>query len=220
MATATVYRNTVVRSIQRPTQGKVMALAALGVVAVFDVAPATADEAPDVVTTVSDAVGDASFNAPAFQDVVRVQVTKTASGDFKLLMEMAGPVPANPPLPPPGHREIQWVWNFDLDPTTFPAGYPYLKADGPAEFSVRVSWDGTEFVGAAVDRRPLLTGGKAIITPVTFSINGAIVQADLSYALIGAVPASFGWFAGTGAWSGPVGSSEAHHLVDVAGFNP
>jgi hypothetical protein len=174
----------------------------------------------DHTSTVSDPIGDANFNAQAFQDVVFVQVTQTAGGDFELLMEMAGPVPANPPLSPPGHDEILWVWNFDLDPTTFPAGYPYLKASGPAEFSVHVSWDGTEFVGAAVDRRPLLTGGEAVITPVTFSINGTIVQADLPYALIGAVPASFGWFAGTSAWSGPLGLSEGHHLVDVAVFRP
>jgi hypothetical protein len=170
--------------------------------------------------TVLDPVGDPNFNAPAFQDVVLVQITKTAPGDFELFMEMAGPVPAAPGMPPPAHAEIHWVWNFDLDPTTFPAGYPYLKASGPAELSVRVSWDGTAFAGTAIDRRPLLTGGAAIITPVAFSISGTIVQADLPYALIGAVPASFGWFAGTGAWSGPVGSSEGHHLVDVAVFNP
>ena len=173
----------------------------------------------DQTSTVSDPVGDAKFNAPAFQDVVFVQVTETASGAFELLMEVAGPVPVNPPLVPPGHSEISWVWNFDLDPTTFPAGYPYLKAAGPAEFDVHVSWNGVEFAGTAVDRRPLLTGGEAVITPVIFSIDDRIVQADLPYALIGAVPTSFGWFAGTGAWSGPVGLSEGHHLVDVAVFN-
>jgi hypothetical protein len=174
------------------------------------------------ISTAFDPVGDAHFNAPAFQDVVLVQMTKTASGDFELLMEMAGPVPVNPPLPPPGRKEIWWVWNFDLDPATFPAGYPYLMAHGPGEFVVYVSWDGTAFAGTAVDRRPLLTGGEAIITPVPFSINGTIVQADLAYTLIGSVPASFSWIAGTGAWSGPVGLSEGHHGVDGAQtiFNP
>ena len=72
----------------------------------------------------SDPVGDALFNAPAFQDIVRVEMTKTAGGDLELLMEMAGSVPVNPPLPPPGNSEIWWMWVFDLDPTTFPVGYP------------------------------------------------------------------------------------------------
>jgi hypothetical protein len=197
-----------------------MALAVLAAVPVFNVAAATAGAAPSVVSTVSDPVGDANFSAPAFQDVVFVQITETTDGDFDLLMEVAGPLPVNPPLPPPGSSEIWWVWNFDLDPTTFPAGYPYLKANGPAEFSVHVSWDGTGFTGTAVDRRPLLTGGEATISPVPFSIDDGIVEAVLPSALIGTVSASFGWFAGTGAWSAPVGKSEGHHLVDVAIFTP
>ena len=208
------------RSMTRMVVAGWTALAALGVVAMSNAAPATADETDSVVSTVDDPVGDALFKAPAFQDVVFVEVTKTAAGDFELLMEMAGPVPVNPPLPPPGLSEIWWLWVFDLDPTTFPAGYPFLKAKSPAEFNVHVSWDGAEFTGAAIDRRPLLTGGVAIITPVTFSIDGTIVQADLPYALIGAVPTSFSWFAGTVVWSGPLGLSEAHHAVDVAIFIP
>jgi len=208
------------RSKTRWTPAGPMALAALGAVAVFGVASATEDGAPSEVSTVSDPVGDALFKAPAFQDVVFVEVTKTAAGDFELLMEMAGPVPVNPPLPPPGKSEIWWQWAFDLDPTTFPVGYPLLKAYGAPEFAIYVSWDGAEFAGAAIDRRPLLTGGEAITTPVTFSIDGTIVQAELPYTLIGAVPTSFGWLGATLAWSGPVGSSEAHHLVDIAIFNP
>lgn len=158
-------------------------------------------------STVVDPVGDAMFNAPVFQDIVFGQMTKTAGGDFELLMEMAGPVPVNPPLPPPARWEIWWVWGFDLDPTTFPQGYPL--SPGLAlypEFLVYVSWDGTEFAGTAVDRRPLLTGGEAIITPVPFSINGTRVEADLPYALIGDVPPSFGWGPSTVDWAGPFGS--------------
>jgi len=90
------------RSKTRWTSAGPMALLSLGAVAVFDVAPATADAVPSVVTMVSDPVGDALFNAPAFQDVVLVQMTQTPGGDFGLLMEMAGPVPIAPPLPPPG----------------------------------------------------------------------------------------------------------------------
>ena len=62
----------------------------------------------------------------------------------------------------------------------------------PSEFLVYVSWDGAEFRAYAIDRRPLLTGGNAIVTPVPFSIDGAIVEAVLASALIGN-PSSFRW---------------------------
>ena len=183
-------------------------------------ASAAAQPVSTQTSTVSDPIGDALFNAPGFQDVVSGEMTKTDSGDFKLIMKMAGPVPVNPPLPPPGVSEIWWLWGFDLDPTTSAVGYPFLKAYAAPEFVVYVSWDGAEFAGTAVDRRPLLTGGAAIITPVTFSIDGKTVQADLPYTLIGAVPESFRWSVVMEDWSGPVGLSEAHHLVDAAVFNP
>ncbi len=196
-----------------------VALAALGAVAVSAVAPATADAAPSVVSTVTDPVGDTYIPAPAFQDVVVGQMTMTAGGDFHLLMEMAGPVPANPPMPPPARTEIWWGWGFDLDPTTSPQGYPNPAGIGvglPAEFVVLITWDGTEFSGTAFDRRPLLTGGEVIIAPVTFSINGKILEADLPYELIGDVPASFGWDPFIWDWPGPVGKSSGFVGVDFA----
>ena len=183
-------------------------------------ASAVAQPVSAQTSTASDPVGDASFNAPAFQDIVLGQMTKTEGGDFELLMGMAGPLPAAPPLPPPGVREIWWFWAFDLDSTTFPLGYPFpATAAGGAipEFVVVVSWDGTAFAGTAIDRRPLLTGGEAILTPVPFSINGTMVEADLDSTLIGDVPPSFVWNVGTFAWSGPVGSNAAH-TIDLADF--
>src|SRR6185503_12464129 len=106
---------------------------------------------------------------------------------FALLMEMAGPVPIAPALPPPAHTEMWWIWVFDLDPTTAPRGYPFLCNESLSEFLVYVSWDGTEFAGTAIDRRPLLTGGEAIVTPVPFGINGRVVEAVLDSGLIGDV---------------------------------
>ena len=192
----------------------------------------------EIISTTSDPVGDTLFNdVPAFQDFIRGQLTKTESGDFHLLMEMAGPVPDAPPLPPHGKSEIWWFWIFDLDPSARPVGYPWKESaeaanengtpeentGRPPEFIVYVSWDGTKFAGNAIDRRPLLAGGKAIITPVPFSINGAIVEAVLDAELIGDVPASFGWGPFTFSWSGPVGS-EGVHFADYSEergvFNP
>ena len=174
-------------------------------------------------STISDPVGDTIFpNDPAFQDIVFGQMAKTAGGTFDLLIEVAGPVPVAPPLPPPGVNEIWWGWAFDLDPTTLPKGYPYGPGDKRRpEFMVYISWDGTEFAGTAVDRRPLLTGGEAIISSVPFSINGTMVDADLPYTLIGDVPPSFHWSPMTVDRAGPVATA-SHFLLDHAEtvFNP
>lgn len=199
---------------------KALATAALGIALSLSLA-ATTTASPAwsntvaQTSTVFDPVGDTIFvfNAP-FQDFVRAQMTKTASGDYEMLMEMADPVPANPG-PRPGTQEIWWFWIFDLDPTTGPHGYPWQNAVGrPPEFIVYVSWNGTAFAGTAIDRRPLLTGGEAIITPVPFSINGTIVEAVLASELIGDVP-TFRWGPFTFDWSGPVGS-EAANFADYA----
>lgn len=173
-------------------------------------------------STIVDPVGDTFFRSdPAFQDVVFGQMTKTADDDFELLMEVAGFVPANPPMPHQGRSEIWWGWNFDLDTTAFPRGYPWAITRN-SEVLFIISWDGAEFAGTVIDRRPLLTGGEAIVTPVnSFSINGTVLEAFLPYELIGDVPASFGWAPFTIDWSGPVGS-DGVNVIDVAltTFNP
>ena len=180
-------------------------------------ASAAAQPVSTQTSTVSDPVGDTLLNGPAFQDIVFGQLTKTASGNFELLMEMAGPVPAAPPLPPTGKRGIWWWWFFDLDPTAAPQGYPFPPlAQGP-DFLVVISWNGTAFAGNAIDRRPLFTGGAAIITPVPFSINGTIVEAVLPSTLIGDFPPSFAWDPRTLNWSGPVGGA-GFNAVDGASF--
>ena len=186
---------------------------AMGAVKVIDVAPAAANAAPSVVSTILDPAGDAIAKAPAFQDIVSGQMTRAANGDFELLMEMAGPVPVAPLLPPPGVREIWWVWPFDLDPKTAPTGYPVAFTGSAPEFIVYVSWNGAEFAGTAIDRRPLLAGGEAIITSVEFSISGSMIDAVLPYTLIGDVPQSFPWAQSTLNWAGPVGSA-GYQIVD------
>lgn len=194
-----------------------LALAALSVAVVSEPAPATADAASSSVSTVSDPVGDADFKAGAFQDLVLCQLTKTAGGDLGVRMELAGAIPAAPSLPPNGNKEIWWQWAFDFDPTTSPSGTPYPEnANGLiAEFIACVRWDGTEFSGILIDRRPLLAGDEATISPIPFSIQGTIVQAVLPAELIGEVPASFQWGFYTRNWSGPIGSN-GNNPVDLS----
>ena len=201
-----------------------MVLVVLGAVAVFNVAWATEDAATSVVSTVSDAAGDTIANAPAFQDIVSAELTMAANGDFELLLEMAGAVPAAPKLPPAAHTEIWWVWAFDLDPNTAVTGYPVVFPGSEPEFIVYVSWDGTAFAGTAIDRRPLLlAGGQAIITPVEFNISGTMIDAVLPSTLIGAFPQSFLWGPNALDWAGPIGGSAGYVVVDTAPrviFNP
>jgi hypothetical protein len=171
---------------------------------------------PDQTSTVIDPVGDAFFHAPAFQDIVFGQMTKKTNGDFELLMDVAASVPANPVIPPPARTEIWWGWGFELDPTAFPRGYPFTgSVQRRMEVLVFVSWDGAEFEGTMIDRRPLLTGGQAIVWPVEFSINGSRIEAEVPFALIGEVPTTFTWDAFTKGWSGPVGS-EGDKRIDSA----
>jgi hypothetical protein len=174
-------------------------------------------------STVFDPIGDVQYHAPAFQDIVLGQLTKTADGDFEFLMEMADAIPANPPMPPPANREIWWFWGFDLDPAAIPQGYPSPPGiPFSYEFMVYVSWNGAAFAGTAIDRRPLLIGGEAIVTPVAFSINGTTLEAFLPFELIGDVPPSFRWHPRIFAWSGRVGSF-GFNVVDSVRqevFNP
>jgi hypothetical protein len=143
-------------------------------------------------SVVIDPAGDVDHHAPAYQDIVRGEIQKKGNS-YILRMEMAGRIPGSPNLPPPGNSEIWWAWAFDLDPTTSPKGYPFPPGNAIlSEFLVYVSWDGSEFKGYAIDRRPLLSGGSAIVTPIPFSIDGAIVEAVLASALIGN-PTSFRW---------------------------
>ena len=143
-------------------------------------------------SVVNDPVGDVDHKAPAFQDIVRGEIQKKGNS-YILRMEMATAIPANPPLPRPANSEIWWVWAFDLDPATAPKGYPFAPGNKIlTDFLVYVSWDGVQFKGYAIDRRPVPSGGSAIVTPVPFSIDGATVEAVLASALIGNV-SSFGW---------------------------
>lgn len=214
------------RLVTRWTLAGCISLAAVGAVAALGVAPATADSGATVTSEVFDPEGDTLYNSDApFQDVVRARMTKTASGDFELLMEVAAPVPTAPESPQAGRNQIWWIWAFDLDATTRPDGYPFHSSkDGrPPEFMVYVSWDGTSFAGTAVDRRPLLTGGEAIVTSVPFRIDGTIIEADLASEVIGAVPSSFSWGPFTLNWWGSVGSSQrrwADYFESLAVFNP
>ena len=160
----------------------------------------------------SDPSGDADFKAPGYQDIIRAEIAKESDG-FVVRMEVAAAVPANPPLSPPARVEIHWVWAFNLDPAT-PRGYPIAPGlTLPGEVHARIAWNGTSFSGEVIDRRPLLSGGEAIITQALFNIEGSTLELHVPSAVVGN-PTSFGWGVLTQDWSGPVGTV-GYHFVDI-----
>ena len=149
-------------------------------------------------TTYTDPVGDALFHAPAYTDILAGSVEEDA-GTFEFTMRVAEAIPETPRLTPPGVQGLRWVASLDLDPTTFPIGWPLpqrLPAApqsakvAAAEGFVAVAWDGSAFSATFFDRRPLLSGGDVVATSVPFEIDGDTVRIWLDGALIGD-PTSF-----------------------------
>ena len=162
-----------------------------------------------VSTTVSDLVGDTveisgPGSTPAYLDIVGASVTRT-DGGFEFSTDLAVAVPEKPLLAH-GAREYWWAWWLDTDLTTFPTGFPRTPGMHVApEFALWVAWNGDQFTAFIVDRRPTLTGGESVITPVGFSVNDARVSAFVDAEIIDD-PASFAFRAGTRTYRGLPGT--------------
>ena len=162
--------------------------------------------AMDRATAVTDPAGDTRYKAPGYMDIVRVEVSRQGH-TIQVMTILAEPIPAAPALPPPGNDRIAWAWGFDTDPTTDPKGYPFAEGvPAQAEFILRVDWDGHAFTGKLVDRRPLLTGQEAVITPRPFSIVSGTVAMKVDETALGS-PTSFLWDAVTTYFPSPPGST-------------
>jgi hypothetical protein len=189
-------------------------VASLAIVAAVMVAGPASAESLTVVRT--DPVGDARLHAPAYLDEVRAEATRTGQ-NFEFRTVVAESIPLTVPHLPPGNAEVWWLWGLDTDPTTFPPGYPVAPGQPlGTDFQLRVSWDGSEFAGTLVDRRPLLTGGEAVLTPYPFTIAGNEVSMAVQASAIGN-PTSFLWAAVTVYRASPPGSA-GFHIVDK--FDP
>jgi hypothetical protein len=194
-----------------------------GVLVILVILTASLPASAETSTRVTDPAGDASYRAPGFMDIVGAEATKSGQ-EFRFQMSVAAPIPATPPPTPPGTNQIQWDWPLDTDPTTFPAGTPFPPGSGraaPAEFIIHVAWDGSSFSAHLTDRRPLLTGGEAVITPLAFTISGRDVLVGVGASPLGE-PSSFSWGAVTFYWSSPPGGTGGGHFVDALEpfFNP
>ena len=135
-------------------------------------------------SVVTDPVGDLENKGSDYQDIIRTEITKQGR-DFVFVMTLAATVPDNPALPA-GADVLVWQFLLDTDPTASPAGYPFTKNTAfPSEFMVQYRvyrsgftdpLDPSSSPGVLVDRRPLLTGGPAIVTPIKVSIDGTQIS--------------------------------------------
>lgn len=168
--------------------------------------PPIAFSAAALTSAVADPVGDVMNKGNDYQDVVRAEITKQGTS-FVFVQTLAAPLPDNPPLPS-WADVLAWEFWLDTDPTAFPAGYPFTKnTANPLEFEVQYRvyrsgftdpLDPTRSAGVLVDRRPLLTGGQATLTPIKASIDGAQITFVVDAALLDD-PATFQWASGTAA---------------------
>ncbi len=186
--------------------------------------PAAAfDAAGPLTSVVTDPAGDAAWNlnsgpgsskkVPDYLDLVRSEITQKGS-DFTMTIDVAAPIGL--PDVSTGNGLIGWAIGLDTDPTTAPAGYPLSNGTVvPFEFYVNVTYDGTRFQGMVIDRRPLLTGREAIVTPHPFSITDSRITMTVSASAVGA-PSAFGWISFAAVRTASHDGADAFNGVDVA----
>jgi len=156
-------------------------------------------------SAVDDPTGDVKNKYPAYLDIVRAATTRK-DRSFIFTLDLAAAVPADPASDFSSGPDFVNVslFGLDTDPTADIVGYPFKDhTANPFEFFIAVSWNptgswglGTGFVGLLVDRRPLLTGGQAVVRSVPFTIEGSRVTLLVDAALLGD-PATFQWGAAT-----------------------
>jgi len=164
--------------------------------------PFSAELVPGKTSVVTDSVGDQDKTGAAYLDIVRAEITKQGT-NFVFVMTMAAPLPESPTLPS-WADVLVWQPILDTDPNSSPMGYPFTKNTAfPDEFFIQHRvyrpgftdpLDPTSAADVLIDRRPLLTGGQAIVTPIKVSIAGAQITFVVDAALLGDPP-MFGWLA-------------------------
>jgi len=191
--------------------GVVVALVT-GAIALATVAAGTG---PTLSAEVTDPAGDTlRKDAEPWQDIVGGRID-LEGGTFTFSMEMAVPLPVEPPAAPGDLGWYFWDWGLEVDPELVPVGFPFPgNHPAPHEFLVILASDGEEYFAFVVDRRPLLVGQDAVVTPVPCSVDGATIHAFVDADLLDN-PAEFGWRVGSQIYHGALGSEGRHRMENV-----
>jgi len=166
--------------------------------------PASFATAAPQSSVVTDPVGDLENKGTDYQDIIRAEIAKQGTS-FAFALTLVAPVPDSPPLPS-GADVMVWQFILVTDPTTSPAGYPFTKNTAvPFEFMIQYRvyrsgftdpLDPTRSAAVLIDRRPLLTGRQAIVTPIKVSIDGTQISLVANAGLLGD-PSTFNWVSAT-----------------------
>jgi len=156
----------------------------------------------------------------AYQDIVKASVG-FETGRFVFVMDVSDAIP-NSAARPPGAKLLEWSFRLRTDLTTCASGFPYppgASTTSPeithcSQYMVFIVSDGTGFTGMLIDRTPSLTGGDAVVTPISFNINGAEIVASVDAALVGH-PQSFRWISRTETWFSRLGTL-GYAVIDAA----
>jgi len=166
--------------------------------------PASFATVAPLTSVVTDPLGDLENRGNDYHDIIRAEVVKQGT-NFVFVLTLAAPVPDNPALPSWADVMV-WQPILDTDPTASPVGYPFTKNTANAfEFFIQHRVYRSGFVDpldpasaadVLVDRRPLLTGGQAIVTPIQVTVDGAQITFVVDAALLGD-PSTFNWLSVT-----------------------
>ncbi len=88
-----------------------------------------------------------------------------------------------------------------------------------SQFDVRLHWDGAAFSAFLLDRRPLATGGSAVLSAAPFSISGAEIRVFVDARAI-ANPSSLFWGTLTADWFSPHFETDGFSYLDFAPDTP
>ena len=157
-----------------------------------------------LTSVVTDPVGDLENKGSDYQDIIRAEIAKQGT-NFTFVLTLVAPVSDSPALPA-GADVIVWQFLLDTDPTASPAGYPFTKNTAfPSEFMIQYRvyrsgftdpLDPTSSAAVLVDRRPLLTGGQATVTPIKVSTDGTQITFVASAGLLRDA-STFNWVSAT-----------------------
>jgi len=183
-----------------------------------------ASVAAQAEAAISDPKGDAVasdgsgvIGAP-HQDIVGASVAERGS-TFVFGMDVATFLRAHRNGPPQPVLQ-EWSWNLNTDPSASPAGFPFAAAtEAPPEFIVVAFWNGRRFEASVIDRRPLLAGEYAVITPVRYHIERESLTLFVDAAILGN-PESFAWVARTNNWLVPLGTGDPQTLDRAPDASP
>jgi len=194
----------------------------------FPSAPVSSSASPEPTSSASatgldkgvemtvDPVGDPSPAVPGYLDAFGAGVAE-GWGDFVFVFEVAEPIPSAFDVPQ-GYDAALWSFCLDTDPSSAPAGYPFVSMGAvPCDFIVLGTSEGGEVTGILIDRRPLAAGKDALTRPIRLFTDGAQGRSVVPDKWLGGRHTAFYWVMATSLISLPFPNDEFIDLDEIVG---